>query len=960
MSPWSNPENAEVARTLSMVGEPSLRRLFFQELENPEWLLPLTELGVFADPGIVETDDGYRAWPWPEGDYLLRIAPDRPVEVAQLAIGLIGSRNPWVQRTLIEIAAALPVEHVVQLVPGLTDLLEGKPDRVDQLKVAILIERLLESGKRKEARRLLTALFRPTAGDEETMAFGSRRRISSSLDDYWYRELLERLAPGLVGLGLKGLKLLASWLIDATEIRSEGRADDVYSIWRPSIGSHEQNSGLYEIDDALIDAVRDVGIAVTRALDTREPIDFLNSRPQFLLRRIGVEVAAAVLDDDHGRSLIDVGNEMLLDQSLLEIDVRPEYAHLARVLVPQFRELRLEQWSQFILGGGWLPSAEQLRRLAAWPDGDIGAVTSEEVNQERLRLTHRLLSSFSPVLTGGLAQEFAQLEAQFGQIHHPEFHSYMESFRGPTSPLSAADLATMTTADIASALLNWSPEPGHLLGPSVDGLARVLENVVVTGPARFEELRSQLIDLKPAYVRAIVAGWAQAVKGGFRPTGPVWRTLFELATHDRNEQVPDESVFLEDDPRWQMVHRALVDLANAVVDVENGIDQLEAAGDLLKLLMDHFDPTPDSEERYGGSNMDPLTLSLNTVRPAALRAGIRLLAVLSEDESQLAVALQSDLLERLSLHASHSLDPSLAVAAVFGEGIGRIWNVDESWVERHIEDLMLAITSPDSARRAWTDVVVSVALRMYQQGAAVVNMMRPAFEAIFSQQYARQDHTEGWREHRSTVQSAASHLIWTIAQGAIHLEDPLVTAMFGGVVASDQLSEALGHLGWQLMQLFGKEDQPSPPADFLGRAQALIESRMEAARGGSGQFAEMSHFYWWIKSGAFEIEWWLPILAEITEAGVSLDKTFIGESLEQAMVHDPVTAITVFERLVGMTDYWQRYDLLQHAAKILAGGLVSGAPEAVERARSLMDVLAREGNLDVIDQIERLTRPAEP
>src|SRR5258708_7482211 len=119
MSSWAVPEEAEVARTLSAGGEPALRRLFFNELENPEWLAPLAKRGVFADPGLVESQEGYRAWPWPEGDYLLRVAPERPAEVTALLKEVADSDNPWVQRALVEVAAVLPVADLAALVPAI-------------------------------------------------------------------------------------------------------------------------------------------------------------------------------------------------------------------------------------------------------------------------------------------------------------------------------------------------------------------------------------------------------------------------------------------------------------------------------------------------------------------------------------------------------------------------------------------------------------------------------------------------------------------------------------------------------------------------------------------------------------------------------------------------------------------------------------------------------------------------
>lgn len=952
MTRWSKPDEAEVARALSAVGEPALRRMFFRELENPEWVGPLAKLGVFADPGVIETDQGLQAWPWPEGDYLLKVAAQRPAEVAELLSKVSDSQNPWVQRRVVEISALLPLDQAAPLVPAIVKLIQAGPDRVDETKVAELIERMIENGKTKQARKLLSALFSPVAGDEEEMVVGRRRRVSSSLDDYWYKELLGRLIPRVAELGLDGLKLVAGWLNRAADIRSEGGSRGGQGVWRTSIGAHEQNSGLYEIDDALIDAVRDVGAAVTKAAGTRDAIDFLNGQPSFLLRRIATEIAASQAEGESS-PVRSASFEMLLDPSLLDLDARPEYAHLARVLVPQLSDDEVEQWTQVVLGDAWLPADDRLRRVVAYPDSEVESVTTEELEREKRRWLHRLLSAITPVLTGRLGETFRELEDTFGEVAHPEFTTYMESFTGPTSPQSADELARLPAADLVRFLRGWTPDESSHWGPSVDGLARVLEGVVAADPDRLEETHDQFFDLKPPYVRAVVAGWAQAAKTGYKLSAAVWETLAKLAAYKSDEQTPDEDVSIDDDPRWQWVHRVLADLASAVVDRDDsGLDQLEAAWQVLRPLTSHFDPTPAHEARYGGSNMDPLTLSLNTVRPAALRGAIHLLRPLSREGSEQALARRTEVLEVIAHHVGPERDPSLAVAAVLGEGYGRIANVDADWIGQH-QDQLLAVVTVNDVERAWADVVVSVALRVYQAGAPFLRLMRSALDAVLSPEYAELDHTEGWRENRSAVQAAATHIIWTIAQGAIELDDPLVAKLFSDAVGVSVRAESLGHLGWQLMHLVSNKDQESPPQDFLDHVRALVEWRLDAARDGTGTYQEFAGFHWWVKSNAFGVDWWLPILDEVTAAGVTLDKTFIGEALEEAAKIDPLATIKVFDRLLPDTEYWRRYDLMQHAAGVISAAILSKIPDAVDRARSLMDVLAREGHLDVTDQVQR-------
>ncbi|MDQ4214744.1 hypothetical protein [Microbacterium capsulatum] len=957
MSIYEVPDDGEVERTLSAVGEPALRRLFFQELENPEWLAPLTRLKAFSDPGVAETDEGIMVRPWPEGDYLRTIAVARPAEVADVLVDLGGSRNPWVLRTLVDIAAELPIDQLVQLVPGVILIIQGGASRVDEVRIAVITERLIGAGKRKDARKVLTALFSPVPGDDEESVFGSRTRISSAIDDYWYKELAVRLAPRIAELGLEGLKLATGWLMRAVEIRLGEEAGRVFGIRRPSIAPHNQNNGIHDIDDALINLVRDVGVAVTQASGSREAVDFLNERSCFLVRRVAVEVAATAFDFNSDE-LVAAAAALLCDASLLDHDARPEYGRLAEAVMPHLSDKQLDNWTDLIVGGTWLPDEDRLRRMAAWPDGDPDAVSQAEIDQQRRRLTHRLLSAFSTGLRSRLADTFATLSGEFGPVQHPRFTSYFESFSGTRSPLSTDELSAMSAEDVAEYLAGWSPDPMGHIGPSVDGLASVLEGVVAEAPGRFDVLRDRLASLKPPYVRSIVSGWTKAVSGGFRPSTELWQTLADLAEHEPVGAVHEAEINIDDDPRWRPVHQALVRLAMAVVDAVENIDQLEAAWRVLKPLTNHIDPTPEHEARYGGSNMDPLTLSLNTVRPDAIRGSIHLLTALEQVSDPEAAATQrSEVLSQLAPHVGPSADSSLAVAAVFGEGLGRIWSVDESWVTDRMNPLITSVASTQSTERAWADVVVSVAVRRYPANAVVMRMLRPAIEAVLSHEYSQEDHVDGWRERLSTVQSAASHVVWCVALGVLSLDDPLVTALFSGSADADALAEVIGHHGWQLMHIVANDDSSDPPIEFVERSQALIEWRLAAARQGIGTFDELRQFHWWVKSGAFEISWWLPILAEITREGVTLDKTFIGDALEGAAAEDASTTIEVYERLLGDGEYWQRYDLMQHAAPIVVAALKSSNQDAVTRARSLMDSFAREGHLDVVDQIDRLADP---
>ena len=248
---------------------------------------------------------------------------------------------------------------------------------------------------------------------------------------------------------------------------------------------------------------------------------------------------------------------------------------------------------------------------------------------------------------------------------------------------------------------------------------------------------------------------------------------------------------------------------------------------LLKPLTSHADPTVEHEASYGGSNMDPMTFSLNTTRPAALRAAIRLASAShGVMEPGNLNTTETDILETVAAHVDDFNDPSLAVAAVIGEGLGRISSVDPSWVDVRQAELY-SLLDVDEARRARSDVIVSVSLRVYRTGKAFLELIRPALTQMFTKRYSEVDHTDGWHGGQSAIKAGAVHTIFAYLLQIIDRDDPELQRLFSADVPVEITAEALGHIGWQIMRT-SMEDAAGPiPAEYLARAKELIDWRVE-------------------------------------------------------------------------------------------------------------------------------------
>ena len=115
MGSWHPPTDEELVRLASLVGHLENRSYFFDRLENPEWVVPLKERGFFGDPPAPRpgSEPGSTQFPpWPEGRYLVRMAPLVPDAVAAILANLPRSENPTVTRSLLEVAGALPEKHL--------------------------------------------------------------------------------------------------------------------------------------------------------------------------------------------------------------------------------------------------------------------------------------------------------------------------------------------------------------------------------------------------------------------------------------------------------------------------------------------------------------------------------------------------------------------------------------------------------------------------------------------------------------------------------------------------------------------------------------------------------------------------------------------------------------------------------------------------------------------------------
>ncbi len=953
-----SPSDELVTRALTRIGDLQHRRAFYDKLDNPLWIVPLEARGALApEAGGLQAPGFVR--PWPQGEYLQRMAAIAPAQVAAVLTKYLDSEDPVVRSVLLRAAAQMDGETAATFVDGIVAFIR-EFNYFDHEELLRLVANLVKAGERKPARSLVNAVYQPRVDEADAEPEKRRRgRNLVELDGYWYAHTLPRVAQLLSVADPDFLKGLSYWLKTVQTLREFSTDDEYYDgsdSHRPSIRAHEQNWGHDEVAEALVDVLRDlareqlasgtdVSIVAARVVAGDRPIH----------RRILLDTIAWRVESEPS-SWEELGNAaegLLRERKNFEGSCRREMILLAQACLPRLSPAALAHLTETVMTGPARSDDELSEMLARWhgtasDSSEANAAEdtadesgADEVTRYREQWRYRLLAAIGEERLGGeLKAELQRLAAELGPIEHPEFDSWHGSgWVGPTSPATSEELAAMRDDDLLVLLQIWRSKPGQHVGPSVEGLARSLEDAVASNPRRFGPLLPRFAQLPISYTRSTLRGIERGLEAGERLDWlPVLVTCREIVSRqDVGDEVPD----IEDDDRtWAWTKRQVGSLLGGAVREATWTPEERAIViDTLALLASHPDPSRDVDQ--SGSGMDSLTLSLNTVRPTAVRALLRLLlGDLTHDERSRIEAL-------LDQHAGPEADPALAVAATFGEALGALISNEATaaWTASRLDRLLGPLdheASTDTDLAYW-DTVWSIFLSRYIPHSALLEPLRAYFARAVATVESGREPTEGWRHQRSQAAVVGDFLVALVARGSLPVDDPLVDGFFAA--ASPALrGEVLGHWGWQLF----RAEELSP--EVLDRSQALLDARASVS---TDEASELDDFTWWARIRQTDPGWWLPLLVQASRSPSFDSRGLLGEVLAEPAADHPQLALLALTQLLALrgADGWKSYDLLEHAPRILAAVLDSGLEDVQTDAQQLIDRLGREGYLDLADRI---------
>ncbi|MBT9260256.1 MAG: hypothetical protein KM310_10995 [Clostridiales bacterium] len=936
------------------------RGYFFNRLQHPGWLHPLWSEGFFRRPpaAIRDEEEGtIRFPPWPEARYLSRMAPHKPDLVAEIIQEMDDTDNAAVLSDLLDALLAMPPDAAPRLVEKAARWAES-PYFLVPGKLGQLVAHWASAGRTTEALRVARVLLdvlpdehRLESAPEEDYRLPPEPR--ARFDTWNYEEILKKHYPELVmAAGLPALELLCDLLDRAIRLsrrRDDDQGPEDYSvIWRPAIEDHLQNDG-HTIKDALVTAVCDAAELVVRSGQgtAEEVVNALERRPWKVFRRIALHVLQVFPDQAEA-----LAAERLTDRALFEdVGLRHEYVLLLRDC---FQRLTHEDRATIL---GWIEAGPDVEKFKRWREEATGSPPSDDSVARREIWQRDWLARIRPEnLPGELQERYRELVGKYGEPNHVEFPVYTESgWVGPTSPKSVDELKAMSVQEIVEFLKTWRPPDNAFCEPSPEGLGRVLSSVVAQDPGPFAVEAKRFQGLDPTYIRAVLSGLRDALKQGgtfdWEPVLDLCGWALSQPRESPGRQVGEE---MEADLDWGWTRKTIADLLSTGFDDGPGSIPIRLrvkVWHILKPLSEDPEPTPEHEERYGGSNMDPATLSINTTRGEAMHAVVRYALWVrrhmegqadAEDQPRRGFDEMPEVREVLDAHLDVAQEPSLAIRAVYGQWFPWLVLLDSEWA-RDNATRIFPIGQGEEAllQAAWNSYVTFC--RPYDN---VLDILREQYRHAAERIGCRRDDTR-WLANPD--ERLVEHLMAFYWRGKLSLEDPLFTAFWEK--ATDALrGHALGYVGRALKQTIG--EIPAEVLDRLTQLWAVRLARAKQSQSRADLVKEMAAFGWWFVSDKFDVGWAIAQLSESLQLVHQTDPYHrVLEYLERTVETHPVESIQCLRLIAeGDREGWNLSAGRDHVRRILEVALRN--PTAGEEAERIIHYLGSRGFLEFRNLLE--------
>ena len=909
----------------SLISEDASIKYFYENIQEPKWVEILFNQGEFNNPldPVPETKKEISIMPfWPPSQLLTRIAEKDANLIYNIIIQIPDTDNERIHEDFIKAACSMPHDLAANLAKKEAKWIESKENIFFSLPelAAELIIKLAKENEIEAALELAKSLFQilpeikdiPEGIDDKFKRVLTSQEPKARFESWQYEDVLKKCFPDLVSVAkLDALKLICEQLENAIRIRNGGRGrnedvEDYSYIWRPAIEDNEQNRS-EDLMGILVTAVRDCADSLMET-DGEAVLQFIESRSFKIFRRIELYLRRKWPDIDK-----EGINQIITDQSIVfDSDFEHELFHLIREQFPRLSSNLKSEYLNIIDKGidldHWIKLSEEAGNKKP---------NNEEIEREKRRRQYKALLPIQSYLEGKWIQKLGKLKAEFGEVDHPDFGFYSTTWVGPATPKSANDLLSMNDDDLIAYIKGWKPEEKPF-PESKEGLSRTLSTCAKEDPVRFASIAERFKELEPPYVSGMLSGLRDAIRD---EKTFEWSSILQLCLWivSQDREIPGyQGEYGENG--WGWTRRRIADL------IENGLmgegieipfKYKEIVWKIIEPLTDDPEPDEKYEKQYGGTNMDPVTLSINTVRGEAMHALIQYALWIRREmdksenvEERIKKGFQ-EMPEVREVLDKRLKDSTLTIRSVYGKWFPWLVLLDSEWSKKNISTIFPhdkdLIPYFDAAWDAYiifckpNKNILSYLIGEYQFAIENIQHKKIRPKTVFNPE-----------------QNLAEHLMIYYWHGELKLgsDDNLISQLFAKAPVNLR-GYALAFIGRIL-------DNAKTPIEqnVIERLKKLWQWRITIiliSENSEEYSEEFSQFTWWFTSGKFDDEWAISQLHAVLKLNAKIDRRFkkVVEKFVELLDQYPYKIIECFGLIIANLQNRMTIYLLINETKIL-------------------------------------------
>jgi|GEM_PF-2149627 len=827
MPSWKKPTDEQIERAMSLIARPEFARDFFERLENPEWVEALLARGYFEHPpGRVVEDEGRTiALPrWPISRYLARVAgvaPEYAVAIHRALLSIPDTDNDAVHEDIIVAATRLPAKLAAEVAGREARWIRGR----DQLfglvadRVPDLVKQLLTGGQTKAALGLMRSIL---LLDAKTLA----EDVVGKIDTYEYESIIEETLLALVTADpLESIRLFSSLLSFALDKkRSVDTAPHDYSyIWHAHI-DRDDNPG-DSIEGTLTTAVRDAAQETIRLkpILLLEVLALLFNQRWLIFRRIALFLLAGnwKVAPEQAR------DEALSRSNFDEYVVRREYDALLHEVLCELPEADREIYFDWVTKGPDLAGNRFIGDEAAY---------ALSWKRDRLRPVSRCIPNDLRPIAEDLPPFDLDEEEEVARITR----SWIDS------PFTAGDLEALPVDQVIARLATWEPTP-HDLTARIE-FGRELRKAVAARANEFLAAADEFKALHPTYVRSLIEGLDESVRGG---TPIDWSSMLRFCRwavmETRTVDSPDQGV-TDTDFSWTRgaIVRLLQTTFHAPETSRLPVGYAGDAWDIIRPVTDDPDPLRDASLPI---NTDPATQALNCNRGQALHATVAYLLWLraATDTATFRRHPSIPSVEQvLTDHLTESEAP--AILSIYGQYFPWLLKALPEWTHAQRDNIF-----PVDNERVWTSTWPA-----YLAFCAAYNDVFRTIEDKYLHAAANASRSyPEWNSQGKPARKFVEHIAVLFGRGVVKDDGELFRQTL-----SSATPELRAHMVWFVNNLLNT-DESWTDRSSIGRFQALWDAHISRPAERSGQVEELRAFGWYSLSDAIPAQWFLERLITV-------------------------------------------------------------------------------------------------